>query len=159
MYYRKSLYFIILFIYICYASSCMVESLFYINVCVFMKTSYICFSPNNLIQQFSTLYGIGRKKSLRICDNLGLCPTSLYAEFSATDQDRMFFYIQQNFFTEQGYKNIVKKDIQHFIEISCFRGIRHNIGLPCRGQRTHGNAKTVRKNTRLLKKKSKKSRK
>ena len=38
--------------------------------------------------------------------------------------------------------NQVTKDIARLMEIQCYRGIRHSQGLPCRGQRTHTNART-----------------
>ena len=103
------------------------------------------FSDKNLIQHLSKSYGIGHKTSLRICDDLGLCPKNLYKNYSASFQDRIDFYIQQHFYTDRVYRLIVKNDINRYIDISCYRGIRHSRGLPCRGQRTHGNAKTVKK--------------
>nr|XP_023924500.1 small ribosomal subunit protein S13, mitochondrial-like [Quercus suber] len=39
-------------------------------------------------------------------------------------------------------KNQVKKDIVRLKDIQCYRGIRHSQGLPCRGHRTHTNART-----------------
>lgn len=105
----------------------------------------IVFSDKNLQQQISGIYGIGRRSSLRVCDDLGLCPNSLYRDCTAVIQDRIDFYIQQNFFIEAEYKAIVLKDIAKYCEISCYRGIRHSRKLPCRGQRTHGNAKTARR--------------
>ena len=41
-----------------------------------------------------------------------------------------------------------RADIERLISISCYRGIRHQDGLPLRGQRTHTNARTCRKKIR-----------
>lgn len=99
----------------------------------------------NLLQKISTIYGIGRRSCLRVCDDLGLCPNSRYKDCTSIIKDRIDFYIQENYFTGNNLKFIVKKDIAKYCEISCYRGIRHSRKLPCRGQRTHGNAKTVRR--------------
>ncbi len=99
----------------------------------------------NLLQYLSAIFGIGHRSIFRICDDLGLCASTKYADLSASTQDEIDFYIQQNIFTGSEYRNIVHKDIARYISISCYRGIRHSQGLPCRGQRTHGNARTVRK--------------
>jgi hypothetical protein len=45
-----------------------------------------------------------------------------------------------------------RANIERFISISCYRGIRHQDGSPLRGQRTHTNARTCRKLIRKLKK-------
>lgn len=102
-------------------------------------------SNKNLYVYLSAIYGIGHKLTLRICDDLGLCANTKYADHSASTQDDIDFYIQQNLFTGNEYRNIVYKDISRCISISSYRGIRHSRGLPCRGQRTHGNARTVRR--------------
>ncbi|XP_041013460.1 small ribosomal subunit protein S13, mitochondrial isoform X2 [Juglans microcarpa x Juglans regia] len=48
------------------------------------------------------------------------------------------------YMTGHDLNNQVKKDIGRLMEIQCYRGIRHSQGLPCRGQRTHTNARTWR---------------
>lgn len=45
-----------------------------------------------------------------------------------------------------------RADIERFISIFCYRGIRHQDGLPLRGQRTHTNARTCRKKIRKCQK-------
>lgn len=109
------------------------------------KTAILQRTNKNLLQHLSAIYGIGHRSALRICDDLGLCANTKYADLNAESQDDIDFYIQQNLFIGNEYRNIVHKDIVRYVSISCYRGIRHSQGLPCRGQRTHGNARTVRR--------------
>ena len=111
----------------------------------FMNPTSLQSTNKNVLQYLSAIYGIGHRCTLRICDDLGLCINTKYAHLSAPTQDDIDFYIQQNIFTGSEYKSIVHKDIARYVSISCYRGIRHSQGLPCRGQRTHGNARTVRR--------------
>jgi len=41
-------------------------------------------------------------------------------------------------------KKLVQRDVGRLVGIQCYRGIRHADSLPCRGQRTHTNARTRR---------------
>ena len=38
----------------------------------------------------------------------------------------------------------VSMNIKRLMDIGCYRGIRHRLGLPCRGQRTKTNARTLK---------------
>jgi small subunit ribosomal protein S13 len=43
---------------------------------------------------------------------------------------------------EGDLRKAIQLDIKRLMDIGCYRGLRHRKGLPCRGQRTHTNART-----------------
>lgn len=51
-------------------------------------------------------------------------------------------YIQDHFKVEGELRSEVERNIRRLIEIGCYRGIRHKLGLPVRGQKTRSNART-----------------
>jgi len=55
----------------------------------------------------------------------------------------MNFIIKRNFIISEYLYRTVYISIDKLKQIKCYRGIRHVLGLPCRGQRTHTNACTV----------------
>jgi small subunit ribosomal protein S13 len=50
--------------------------------------------------------------------------------------------IQEEGRVEGDLRKAIQMDIKRLIEIGSYRGTRHRLGLPCRGQRTHTNART-----------------
>merc|ERR1712186_74370 len=50
--------------------------------------------------------------------------------------------------TEGDLRRLLEKNVKRLKDIRCFRGIRHRVGLPVRGQRTRTNARTKRKEKR-----------
>jgi len=57
-------------------------------------------------------------------------------------------YIEQNYKVEGDLRREIAMNIKRLMDIGCYRGIRHRIGLPVRGQRTQTNAKTRKKRRR-----------
>jgi len=51
-------------------------------------------------------------------------------------------FIQQNYKVEGELRTEVMRNIKRLIDIGCYRGLRHKLGLPVRGQRTRSNART-----------------
>jgi small subunit ribosomal protein S13 len=88
------------------------------------------------------IYGIGMHTSKKICSTLGIDFNVRVKSLAGDDIIKIREYIDE-FITVEGdlrrEKNIAIKRLQ---DIVCFRGVRHRLRLPCRGQRTHTNAKT-----------------
>ncbi len=59
---------------------------------------------------------------------------------------KMLFRKLRKIFDTVSLSRSIKKRIQHLQMIKTYKGIRHRKGLPVRGQRTHTNAKTRKKN-------------
>ena len=94
---------------------------------------------------FSEIYGLGPPLVTQICDQLGLSPHMKCQSLNASQIDRISRCISQNYVTGVELKGALNKKRSRLISISSWRGFRYIEALPCRGQRTHGNAQTVRR--------------
>jgi small subunit ribosomal protein S13 len=95
------------------------------------------------------IFGLGPKKAVLVCYKVGLCDTIKVNQLTKSKLDRLIKIITQNEYIDSELRRLLDKDIKRLINIGCYRGYRHNDGLPLRGQRTHTNAKTCRKHKRL----------
>jgi small subunit ribosomal protein S13 len=100
---------------------------------------------NSLLLSLTILYGISFHQSLRICKNIGINPHITINKLKSNHVNRLIQYINKNIKVEQLLKKEKKDRLNELLDIKSNRGIRLNQGLPVRGQRTHTNAKTVRK--------------
>lgn len=94
------------------------------------------------------IYGVGRSASAKILDDLGISKVIRTKDLSAEDGNKIREYIEKKLKVEGELKHEVKSNIKRLKEISCYRGTRHQKGLPVRGQRTKTNTRTVRGNVR-----------
>ncbi|MDP2586562.1 MAG: 30S ribosomal protein S13 [Candidatus Komeilibacteria bacterium] len=94
------------------------------------------------------IYGIGLARAQKILAQLGINPDTRIKNVSDADANRLREYIEKNFKVEGELKREVLTNIKRLKEIKCFRGIRHQRGLPVRGQKTKNNSRTVRGNVR-----------
>ena len=99
----------------------------------------------SILYSLITLYGINKFQSKKICKNIGINPQITLNKLKNNHVNRLIFYINKNLKVEQFLKKKKKERLNELIEIKSNRGIRHNQGLPVRGQRTHTNAKTSKK--------------
>ena len=93
----------------------------------------------------SSLYGINKKLSFQICADLGIGEDIRIKQLKSSLINSLTQFIYQNFITGAELKRLIRRDIRRLVDISSYRGFRHIRGLPVRGQRTHGNARTSRK--------------
>lgn len=94
------------------------------------------------------VYGIGLSTSQDILEELSIDVSTRAKDISADDANRLREVIEKKFRVEGELRHIVKSNIKRLKEIGCYRGTRHQKGLPSRGQRTKTNTRTVRGNTR-----------
>lgn len=94
------------------------------------------------------VYGIGRPTSNKILNALQIKRDARAKDLSAADINRLREEIEKKIRVEGELKHEVKMNIKRMKEIKCYRGIRHQKGLPVRGQRTKTNTRTVRGNVR-----------
>ena len=90
----------------------------------------------------SYLYGIGRALAKEIIDRLGLNPDLRARELSESDLARLNALLQSEYLVEGDLRRQVQNNIKRMISIHCYRGLRHRLGLPVRGQRTRTNSRT-----------------
>ena len=88
------------------------------------------------------LYGIGPTLSQRIIEKLKLNPNMRANKLSADDVAKITALLQAEYTVEGDLRRRVQNDIKRLIGIRCYRGTRHRVGLPVRGQRTRTNART-----------------
>ncbi len=88
------------------------------------------------------IYGIGRTSAERICQMAGIDQDVRAKDLSEDELSRIASVIDKNFMIEGELRRLVAQNISRLREIGCYRGIRHRVGLPVRGQRTRTNART-----------------
>lgn len=88
------------------------------------------------------IYGIGRKLSNDIIAKLGLSPDMRAHKLSQDDIARINNLLQAEFVVEGDLRRQVQNNIKRLVSIHAYRGLRHRLGLPVRGQRTRTNART-----------------
>lgn len=87
-------------------------------------------------------YGIGKALATRILKELNI-DVNLRAKNLHEDQMSVLnAYIEKNFTVEGQLRRQEMQNIARLKSINCYRGIRHKVGLPVRGQRTKTNART-----------------
>lgn len=88
------------------------------------------------------IYGIGRTTARKICQAANVDPALRVSDLADDHIRRIREYIQQNHKVEGGLKAEINMNIKRLIDIGCYRGTRHKMGLPVNGQRTSTNART-----------------
>ena len=88
------------------------------------------------------IYGIGDTSSRQIIEATGIDPTKRVHELTEADVSRLRQEIDANYTVEGALRAQRVADIKRLIEIGSYRGMRHKVGLPVRGQRTKTNART-----------------
>jgi small subunit ribosomal protein S13 len=88
------------------------------------------------------IYGIGRTKSVQVCEATAIDPGTRVRDLTDEEIVRLRNWIDANLKVEGDLRRDVAQDIKRKMEIGSYQGIRHRRGLPVRGQRTHTNART-----------------
>jgi small subunit ribosomal protein S13 len=92
----------------------------------------------------TNIYGIGRVRSRKILDKVQINYLAKVATLTEDDHKKISDELK-NYVLESDLKREVASAIKRLKEIKCYRGMRHNLGLPVRGQLTRKNAKTAKK--------------
>lgn len=100
--------------------------------------------PENkrLVISLTYIYGIGPYKAKQLCEKLKLDPSIRVKNLSADDLARINTILQSDYLVEGDLRRQVRDNIQRLMKINCYRGMRHRVGLPVRGQRSKTNART-----------------
>jgi small subunit ribosomal protein S13 len=108
--------------------------------------------PENksIIYALTYITGIGKNTAFLICKKLGF---SLNFKIKDLSQDQVISLLKLTDSLHLVLNNELKKlkslTIKNLVSMKSYRGIRRSQGLPVRGQRTHTNAKSSRKNKRM----------
>ena len=90
------------------------------------------------------IYGIGRTRSQKILGQTRIDAKVRVRDLTDDEVNRIREVIDREYMVEGDLRRDVRQNVQHLIEINCYRGIRHRRGLPVHGQRTRTNARTKR---------------
>ena len=90
------------------------------------------------------IYGIGVTSSNRILKEAGVDPNTRVKDLTDDEVKNIAQVISDTQIVEGDLRREVAMNIKRLQEISCYRGIRHRKGLPCRGQKTKTNARTCK---------------
>ncbi|MCT4615732.1 MAG: 30S ribosomal protein S13 [Marinifilaceae bacterium] len=88
------------------------------------------------------IYGIGRSAARHILDEAGVSYDAKVKDWTDDEAAKIRQAINENFKVEGELRSLIQLNIKRLMDIGCYRGIRHRIGLPLRGQRTKNNSRT-----------------
>ncbi len=88
------------------------------------------------------IFGIGRALSRKILDETKVNPDIRVKDLSDEDAVKIRSIIERDFRVEGDLRRDISMSIKRLTDIGCYRGMRHRMGLPVRGQRTKTNART-----------------
>ena len=90
------------------------------------------------------IYGIGRTRSQDLLTKAGINFSTKVKDLTEEETSKLRRIIQDEGQVEGDLRKKIGLDIKRLMEIGSYRGNRHKRNLPCRGQRTHTNARTKR---------------
>ncbi len=88
------------------------------------------------------IFGIGLTTSKQILNKLGIDENTRVKDLTVEQEKALRDLIQEEYVVEGELRTQRIMDIKRLMEIGSYRGDRHKKSLPCRGQRTHTNART-----------------
>lgn len=100
--------------------------------------------PNNKRGEIGLtyIYGIGRSTARKILDATGIDFNKKVQDWNDDELGKIRTYIGDELKVEGALRSEVQTNIKRLMDIGCYRGIRHRLGLPLRGQSTKNNART-----------------
>ena len=87
------------------------------------------------------IFGIGRSRSMKILSTAGVDESKKVSDWSDSDISKIREAVG-TYTIEGELRSENQLNVKRLMDIGCYRGIRHRIGLPLRGQKTKNNART-----------------
>ena len=88
------------------------------------------------------IYGIGRSLASEILAKAGIDENKKVQDWTDDEQNTLRNISNDEYKVEGALRSEVQMNIKRLMDIGCYRGIRHRLGLPLRGQSTKNNART-----------------
>lgn len=88
------------------------------------------------------IYGIGRSTAQRILTEAGVNFDKKVSEWDDDDLNKIRTIITDSAKVEGALRSETQLNIKRLMDIGCYRGVRHRVGLPVRGQSTKNNSRT-----------------
>lgn len=121
------------------------------------------FYQNNIYTSFKDIYGLNRSTISMLTGYLGFNEFMNFERFESFGNITFKIYLYRFFLNvDKNLESLLRRkqiqSVQNLIKMNCYRGLRHKLGLPVRGQRTHTNSNTIRylKHKKKVKRKYKK---
>ena len=96
------------------------------------------------------VYGIGRSSSAKILDKAGVDRDLKVKDWTDDQAAKIREIIGAEYKVEGDLRSEIQLNIKRLMDIGCYRGVRHRLGLPVRGQSTKNNARTRKGSGPLL---------
>jgi len=94
------------------------------------------------------VFGIGPSTANKILDELNISKQTRTKDLTEAEQNQIRDFVEKKYSVEGELKHKIRTNVKRLKEVGAYRGIRHQRGLPVRGQRTKTNNRTVRGNVR-----------
>lgn len=88
------------------------------------------------------IYGIGSSRAKEILETAQVDPNTKVQDWNDDELGQIRSVITSTFKVEGELRTETQMHIKRLMDIGCYRGIRHRVGLPLRGQRTKNNSRT-----------------
>jgi len=88
------------------------------------------------------IYGVGRNSANKILSQAGIDNNIKVKDWTDDQISSLRKILGDDYKLEGELRSEVQMNIKRLMDIGCYRGIRHRIGLPVRGQNTQNNART-----------------
>ena len=88
------------------------------------------------------IYGIGRSAAKSVLDKAGVDRDIKVKDWTDDQAAKVREVIGAEYKVEGDLRSEVQLNIKRLMDIGCYRGVRHRLGLPLRGQSTKNNART-----------------
>ncbi len=95
-----------------------------------------------IVISLTYVYGISKHLSQKALKTLGMDENVRAKDVSEDEMSNLGAYLDKNFVIEGNLRRQESQNITRLKNIGCYRGLRHRLGLPARGQRTKTNART-----------------
>lgn len=88
------------------------------------------------------IFGVGLSTSKKILAATGIDPNTRVKNLTDEDAQKLRAELENNYKVEGDLRREISMNIKRLMDIGCYRGVRHRLGLPVRGQHTKTNART-----------------
>jgi len=88
------------------------------------------------------IYGVGSSFASLILDEAKVSHDTKVQDWTDNQANKIRSIISDNYIVEGELRAETQTNIKRLMDIGCYRGIRHRIGLPLRGQKTKNNSRT-----------------
>ncbi len=88
------------------------------------------------------IFGVGRPLSQKILGEAAVDPNIRVKDLKDDDAVKIRAIIERDLRVEGDLRRDISMNIKRLTDIGCYRGMRHRLSLPVRGQRTKTNART-----------------